>query len=74
MIVFLYMFAQREYDLYFYVKRNCLLFFCQREAVFRIFRDAWKDWELTKMIDIKRQQYSCMLIIEMKFLTANVFI
>ena len=26
MIVFVYMFAQREYDLYFYVKRDCLLF------------------------------------------------
>ena len=25
MIVFVYMFAQREYDLYFYVKRDCLL-------------------------------------------------
>ena len=26
MILFVYMFAQREYDLYFYVKRDCLLF------------------------------------------------
>ena len=26
MIVFVYMFSQREYDLYFYVKRDCLLF------------------------------------------------
>ena len=26
MIVFVYMFAQREYDLYFNVKRDCLLF------------------------------------------------
>ena len=25
MIVFAFMFAQREYDLYFYVKRDCLL-------------------------------------------------
>ena len=26
MIVFVYVFAQREYDLYFYVKRDSLLF------------------------------------------------
>ena len=26
MIVFVYMLAQRECDLYFYVKRDCLLF------------------------------------------------
>ena len=25
MIVFVYMFAQREHDLYFYVKRDCFL-------------------------------------------------
>ena len=25
-MVFVYMFAQREYDLYFYLKRDCLLF------------------------------------------------
>ena len=44
MIVFVYMFAQREYDLYFYVKRDCLPFsvnvklffefFVMRESVF----------------------------------------
>ena len=39
MIVFVYMLAQRKCDLYFYVKRDCF-FFCEREAVFRIFRDA----------------------------------
>ena len=34
MIVFVYMYAQREYDLYFYVKRDCLLFFVNVKLFF----------------------------------------
>ena len=34
MIVFVHMFAQREYDLYFYVKRDCLLFSVNVKLVF----------------------------------------
>ena len=36
-------FKQREYDLYFYVKRDCLLFSVNVKLCFRIFRDAWKS-------------------------------
>ena len=39
MIVFVYMicFAQREYDLYFYVKRDCLLFSVNVKLFFEFF-------------------------------------
>ena len=36
-------FKQREYDLYIYVKRDCLLFSVNVKLFFRIFRDAWKS-------------------------------
>ena len=42
MIVFVYVcFVQREYDLYFYVKRDCLLFSVNVKLFFEFsFRDA----------------------------------
>ena len=36
------------------MKRDCLLFFCEREAVFRIFRDAWKGQLLSREVVFRR--------------------